>query len=283
MAEGMKSRGNTKYLPALFTTDRHLWYNMPPSRQRIIFSMETPIPQVEVDLLLAKVKAAMKKSGVAADDTIDGTRLVVIHPENWEVSLLVPYKDTKAAVVRKGVEKILFDLCGVERNCCDYFGRQTPKKDYEWYFRHPNVPRETYERLELEIEAELGDEVGMGLPTPGKIKSKSNVAFLSLAGQYFDAIAKGEKTTEYRMLNQYYCDKFFSPGVEKKFVKFNRGYKPGPENQMTFEIRDIVLVSERYEEIPVRDSNGKLRTSYSQIPRNFAPAKYGIKLGRRIS
>lgn len=240
----------------------------------------------EVETLLAKVKAEMSAVNFPAD-VIEGTRIVAIHPEYWEISLLVPYKSrfglVKAAVVRKAIDDILFNKCGANPDGCDYFGKQPPKKAYEWYFRHPNIPQEINDLIEAEIEAELGNEIGIGLPSPNRSKSKSDMAFMTIKDEFFREIESGLKTTEYRNLNQYYCDKLFPNGKQKKFVKFNRGYSAGAGNQMTFEIASIVIVSERGEEIPALDERGRVIDSYAQLPKNFAPSAYGIKLGRRIA
>lgn len=240
----------------------------------------------DVATLLTKVKAEMVSVRLPSD-VIEGTRIVVIHPEYWEISLLVPYKSrfglVRSTVWRKHIEDILFKRCGVNPDGCDYFGRQTPKKAYEWYFRHPNIPHEINDLIEAEIEAELGNEIGLGLPSPNKSKSKSDMAFMTIKDEFFREIESGLKTTEYRNLNQYYCDKLFPNGKQKKLVKFNRGYSAGAGNQMTFEIASIVIVSERGEEIPALDERGRVIDSYSQLPKNFAPSAYGIKLGRRIA
>ena len=242
--------------------------------------MQIDIPHAEVDTLLSKVKEFMSSFGFR-QETIDGTRIIVIHPENWEVSLLVPYNNTKAGETRKKIEGILFDKCGVECNCCDYFGKQKSKEAYEWYFRHPCTPQDVYDRLEMEIEQELGAEIGMGLPSPSGIKSISDTAFITIREEYFDAIARGDKKEEYRNLNQYYCDKFFSPGVPKRYLKINRGYKAGKDNQMIFEIKAINIVSEDGREIPAYNLHNRLITSFADLPDFFAPAAYGIVLGDR--
>lgn len=244
--------------------------------------MQIDIPKEEVEGLLARVKAQMEKYGIDRD-TIDETKVVAIHPSWWIVSLYVPYKRMRAADARKVIGKILFKNCGVDSEYCDYLGKQKEKGAYEWYFRHPNIPEDMAVRYDAELEAEQGEEIGMGIPYPSGSRSNSDTAFLSLKDEYFEAIRCGEKTTEYRNLNQYYCNKFFSPGVKKRYVKFNRGYLSGAENQMVFEIDDIVIVSDRWEECPAVDEYGKHIESYSQIPKNFAPAMYGIKLGKRVS
>ena len=245
--------------------------------------MQNDIPDHEVNGLLEKVKQQLLTTNILEKEALDATRIDVIHPENWEISLLVPADGKqKAGGVRKAVEKVLFGECGVDKSCCDYFGYQKAKGAFEWYFRHPNAPESVCERLEAEMEAELGGEIGLGLPSPKGFKSKTDTVFMTLKDEYFREIESGEKTIEYRMLNQYYCDKLLSPGVEKKFVKFNRGYESGKENQMMFEINDILLVSDRWRSIPARNEKGKPITSYTELPPRFAPAMYGISLGKRI-
>ena len=244
--------------------------------------MNNPIPQEELDSLLSVVKKEMKILGLH-QNLIDGARVVAIHPDYWEISLFVPSENTKASSIRKPIEWILRNACKVNMDYCAYFRPRKDRKEYEWYFRHPNIPQEINDLIEAEIDAEQGSEIGMGLPIPSGCKSKSDTAFLSLKDEWFNAIKNGEKTVEYRNLNQYYCDKFFSPGIKKKYVKLNRGYQGGSDNQMVFEIADIVIVSEMGDECPAVDDNGKHITSFSQLPSHFAPAMYGIKLGNRIS
>lgn len=244
--------------------------------------MQTPIPNEELESLLVRVKAQMFIAGFS-QSIIDGTRIVATNPNYWEVSIFVPYEKTKASVVRRQMENILFNICGIDSDCCDYFGKQKEERAYEWYFRHPNIPQDIADLIEAEIDAERGSEKDTGIPSPSGNESKIDTVFLSLKDKYFKAIQIGEKTTEYRNLNQYYCDKFFSPGVKKRFVKFNRGYLSGAENQMVFEIADIVFVNKKKEEFPTRDVNGNPISSDSQLPSTFSPVMYGIKLGNRIS
>lgn len=243
--------------------------------------MSEKIPQSEINSLLEKIKTAMLDKGIQKD-IIKKTTLIVIHPDDWEVSLLVPSEGVKISQIRKFIESILFKTCKVEERCCDYLGKSSDYKAFEWYFRHPNTPQDIYERLEQELEEELGSEIGMGLPVPAGFKSKSDTVFVTLKDVFYDAIDKGKKNVEYRLLNQYYCDKFFSPGIKKRFIKFNRGYQSGNENQMVFEIAQIMLVNEYGDAIPAHDEKGALIISYAQLPPNFAPCAYAIRLGRRV-
>ncbi len=244
--------------------------------------MSSSIPQEEVSAIENKIKSKMEESGLPKS-IIDNTVVEVIHPDNWEVSVFVPYNGIKVSELRKPMERILYECCGIERKCCDYMGKIAKRGALEWFFRHPNVPQDVYIRIEAEIEESLGNEIGLGLPCPSGMKSKSDIVFLSIKDEFFREIESGVKMEEYRNLNQYYCDKFFSPGVKKRFVKFNRGYLGGEGNQMVFEIDRINLVNDYGSEIPAYDANGKLIVSYSQLPDNFAPAAYGIVLGERVS
>lgn len=242
----------------------------------------TAIPQTEVDSLLLRIKALMFTEGFSKE-TIDGTRIEIIHPNDWEISLYVPYRNTKPSFVRRTIDRILFKECGVSEENCEYYGKIKAESAYEWYFRHPNIPSGIAARIDAEIEAEENEDVDVDIPSPNGFQSKTDTVFLSLKDEFFEKIKNGEKTTEYRNLNQYYCDKLFSPGVKKRFVKFNRGYLSGPENQMVFEIADIVFVSDVWNEQPTSDEKGVLITSRSNIPIDFVPVMYGIKLGRRVS
>lgn len=245
--------------------------------------MTKHITEEDVSALLEHIKDLMGKTLSFRKETIEGTHIKIIHPEYWEVSLLIPYANTNAKETRRIIEGIMFNECGIEKGCCDYFGRQSNKKAYEWYFRHPQTPVEVREQIELEIEAEEETDLLEEIPEPTKESPKSDTAFLALDFQFFDEIASGKKTKEYRALNQYYCDKFFAGGTMKRFVKFNRGYQSGAGNQMIFEIEDIQLVNSEYEMTPVRDEKGKWIVSESQLPFGFIPIMYGLILGKRIS
>ena len=248
--------------------------------------MENPIPKFEIDSLLSRVKAEMS-SAKFPQDIIDKTRIKVIHPDYWEISLFVPSQSSttpiRSAHLRKNVQGILFKRCNVDSDTCNYFGKGHSKTEYEWYFRHPNIPKEINDLIEAEIKEEESCDGEVTLPKPTILKSKSDTAFITLEDRFYKAIESGKKTVEYRELNQYYCNKFFPAGVMKKFVKINRGYQSGSANQMTFEISDIVLVGLDGTECHTMGGDGKYDSNYLQMPKGFKPIKYGIKLGRRIA
>lgn len=245
--------------------------------------MQIDIPNHEVNDFLMKVYQQILATNLFEKETLKDLAAYVVRPEDWELSLFVPRNGKqKASVVRQAVEKILLEECGVDRSRCEYFGYQKDMMAYEWYLRHPNTPKDICERVDAEFEEEPDGEAESELPIPNGFESKTDTVFMTLKDECFKAIESGEKKVEYRRLNQYYCDKLLSPGVPKKFVKFNRGYKSGKENQMTFEIKDILLVSDKWREIPARNAAGKPIMSYSELPPRFAPAMYGISLGKRV-
>ena len=248
--------------------------------------MASQIPQEEVDSLLANVRREMSIKTLPSD-IISGTVIKVIHPKYWEISLFVPIKSkeisVKASTLRKCINDIL-PMCGVDMETCDYFGREHDRSYYEWYFRHPNIPDEINDIIEAEIEAELGEEKSSYVPIPSMTSvSHTDTVFLTLKDKFFKEIESGSKTVEYRNINQYYCDKFFSSGVKKKFVKLNRGYQSGKENQMVYEIENISAVGSNGSQYQVVSKEGDYVLDQNRLPKNFFPACYAIKLGKRIS
>lgn len=233
-------------------------------------------------LIKSVVIGIMAEAGMPID-SLNKCRVEIIHPHNWEVALYVPcVKGLSVRNIKSCVEEGLFKILLVEEECCDYLGRNVDKNYLVWYFRHPKVPQSTYARLEAEIEMALGNDVAFEFPKPSGIKSKSEYVFMTLKEEFYAAIENGDKDIEYRNFNQYYCDKFFSPGVKKKYIRFNRGYKSGKENQMVFAIDYIMLLDNQGHSYPAI-ANGKLITSLNQLPPGFVPAMYGIRLRGRVS
>lgn len=247
--------------------------------------IEDRISDEEVAEFLEESKNAMLEARLP-EEIAKGARIEIVHPEYWEVKLFVPMPKTrtmKAAEVRKAVEKAIFGKCGVRDDECDYIPPRRPKNECGWYFNHPAMPQVVRESIWREKEEAYGSEIGLGLPIPSGAKSKSDTAFITVKDEYYREIESGRKTTEFRMLNQYYCDKFFSPGVKKRFVKINRGYQSGEGNQMVFEIAGIDIVSyDGLKAVSAVDEEGKPLDSFSKLPRDFAPAEYAIHLGKRI-
>ena len=241
--------------------------------------MSNSIPQTHIDNLLEQVKKELQKKGLPTD-VVDSIYSETINPECWEIN--VPYSKIKAAQIRKPMEDVLYKQCGVDERYCDYYGKQGDTKSFVWFLRHPQTPQEICDKIDAEIEEHLGEEISFGLPIPGNVKSNTDTAFITIRDIFFKQIKEGVKTCEYRNINQYYCDKFFSPGVQKKYIKINNGYLTGEENQMLFEIQDIVFMDEHGNEHPARDNKGNPIYDFNHIAKGFVPACYCIKLGNRI-
>lgn len=161
------------------------------------------------------------------------------------------------------------------------------KRTWVWKFYHPECPdqflalTEKMERgevkaVDLHAFAEDGEEEERKFITPTP-KEGGNCAFLVLKKEYYDLIASGEKTAEYRDYNEYYVNKLLSHKV--KYVKLNLGYKSSVS--MTYAIADIAYVGDDCEtEISCYKDGGELRTENEMggvVPRYFK-----IALGKRV-
>ena len=103
----------------------------------------------------------------------------------------------------------------------------------------------------------------------GAIRSKSGEGYFVLAGEYFDEINAGRKTTEYRDLTP----RNLSKSIGIKTVKLQRGYgRPGqPPEQMRFEVKSVGLL----------DADDRECDPYN-IPDGFIATTIAIHLGKRI-
>lgn len=112
------------------------------------------------------------------------------------------------------------------------------------------------------------------IPIPPPPKKCSSEVFLTLAYKYYDAIKRGEKTTEYRDYTPNWVKKLLSHPI--KTVKFQRGYGgPGhaePE-QMVFEVKKIWLY----------ESETDTKGDPENPPEGILPEMLAIDLGNRIS
>lgn len=99
----------------------------------------------------------------------------------------------------------------------------------------------------------------------GAIRSKSGEGFFVLEGKYYDQIATGEKTTEYRDISP----RNLSKSIGIKTVKLQRGYKKA---QMRYMVESVKLM----------DANGRECDPYN-IPAGFIATTIAIHLGKRIA
>ena len=99
----------------------------------------------------------------------------------------------------------------------------------------------------------------------GRLRVKSADGYLVLAGKFYDAIASGEKTVEYRDFTEYNLKRT----IGLKTIRFNRGYvKDAP--QMKWEVAKVALV----------DGEGQ-ECEPMNVPDGFNPTTIAIHLGKR--
>jgi len=217
-------------------------------------------------------------------------RIETVNPEDWSVSLFIGKGDVGERKLQSIVRRF-FEDTGVDEDRWIYFGDLNRKDEYEWYFTHPDVPKDVIERMdadeidEEQIEAEITTSPieKTSLPKPSG-SAKGDSCFLVLQGTFYREIEHGFKTVEYREIKPYYCDKFFGREQPLKKVKFQLGYsgKDGktPE-QMEFEVKEVTLVDDGLQSIPALLKSGK-PIEEKDLPKGFHPTMYGIVLGKRL-
>lgn len=129
------------------------------------------------------------------------------------------------------------------------------------------------EARESDADEYDGDEAWMreladGIKS-GEVRSKSGEGYFVLAGEPFDEIKSGEKTTEYRDITP----RNLSMSIGIRTVKIQRGYgHPGqPPAQMRFEVQSVGFL----------DAN-KCECDPYDIPEGFIATTIAIHLGKRI-
>lgn len=103
----------------------------------------------------------------------------------------------------------------------------------------------------------------------GEVRSKSGEGYFVLAGEPFDEIKSGEKTTEYRDITP----RNLSMSIGIRTVKIQRGYghPVQPPAQMRFEVQSVGFL----------DAN-KCECDPYDIPEGFIATTIAIHLGKRI-
>lgn len=239
---------------------------------------------IPIDNLIEKLKTFLERKGLSSLDC----KITIENENDWSLILSSPFDGD---IIEPFLEEI-----GVDENRCVFFGLNPDTKNYEWYFTHPETPSDILAGIDdesdrRELEEDEQDETSECLeanpqiPIPKRQKTGGDTCFLVLQRIYFEDIESGEKTVEFRELNQYYADKLLGKENPLRFVKFQLGYGgPGHQTprQMVFEIESIVLVDDFMDEFPAYRNDG-IPTTNEDVPSDFCPTMYGIKLGARIS
>ena len=109
----------------------------------------------------------------------------------------------------------------------------------------------------------------------------SDTVYSPLKYEWYDKISSGEKTVEYKSLTRYWLSRLVR-GVDggqfafPRYIRFQRGYggpgRPRPE-QMTFEIKAVMLSDEKLAERPIAET----------VEEGYEPVYFAIVLGKRIA
>ncbi len=122
------------------------------------------------------------------------------------------------------------------------------------------------------------NSIDKSVPTvPENPSSKPPVTevFLTLAYQFYDAIARGEKLVEYREFKPRWVNSLLTGDL--KTVKFQRGYTP---QQMRWEVSGIGVIDIYGKEIPAFTPDGKMNPE--GMSDDFTPQYIAIHLGKKI-
>jgi hypothetical protein len=260
--------------------------------------MPRKITRTDCDNLLEKFRTFLARFSFPSA----GCRINIDSEDDWSITLAVPQPNfgCRRCSVDGADDYVsrFFSEIGVDEERSVFFGLDDESKCLEWYFTHPDTPKDVIARMDAEDEKREKEEIESRkrleedksknakpgiVPIPMKQNVGRDECFLVLKKCYFDDIKSGDKTVEFREVNQYYADKLLGKEKPLKFVKFQLGYGgPGhaaPE-QMKFEIDSIVLVDDFMDEFPAY-TNG-VPTASEDLPKGFNPTMYGIKLGQRV-
>lgn len=233
--------------------------------------------------LLDRIKAAFARQGIPSESIW----LELSNSNWWAVSLFLPYRGLTLKKVNSIVKRVLVNDVGVDKNRIDCYGKDEERQACEWYFMPPGVSKEIQDAIDkaiyYQLQQEGDDDFGLGIPIPNKTKDTGEIPLLVLPEELYRKIESGEKRIDYRNLVTYYCDMFFGTGKMVKAVRFQFGIlgeSGGEPEQMTWEVKDIMLVSEHGKMAPAM-TDGEMST-FKNLPRVFPPVAYAIILGSRL-
>lgn len=262
--------------------------------------MAKKITEDHCENILTKLKSFLERNHLPFPES--GCVVSIVDDEDWSVMLSIPLENMECRDCNEnavnGLVGRFFDEIGVDEERWVFFGADEESRCLEWYFTHPDTPREVLERMDADDlvkeseetesrrrleEMKATGEVRHEIPVPNRQKASGDSCFLVLRKCHFDEIASGDKSVEFRELNQYYADKLLGKDRPLRFVKFQLGYGGrghARPSQMTFAIDSIVLVDDYMDEFPAH-VDGK-PTATDDLPEGFNPTMYGIKLGQRV-
>ena len=238
------------------------------------------LTEATCQVLLERIKSKLTEFG------LDPNRasIRIDDEDTWDIALLIEAKGMRIKQVDPKVTKMLVRDFNVKEADLCFFGRNLDNM-YEWSFINPDIPAANLGcRRDKNRAMALRYGGRPELPTPLNTVPASNHAFMVMKKVYYRMIESGEKTREYRTLNQYYCDKLFGTGKPVSTVCLQLGYSNplgGRPEQMTWEVKDILLARDDEDRTFPTIKDGRFVT-IEELPDDFNPDLYAIVLGRRI-
>ena len=216
------------------------------------------------------VRAALTKREV-----LEPVRFEVWNARDWTVFLVIGQKRLADSLLDKAVSA--FEDLGLTDDGWYGGGYDRKRKGHPFVIFHPRIPKAVMDRIDREEEGDEQEEDALRRAEvkrlieelrAGKLRSNSDDGFLVLAGEFYDAIERGEKTVERRAFTTYNLRRT----IGLRTIRLQRGYgRPGcPPKQMRFHVRGVRLA----------DAEGRECDPFA-VPTGFEPAEIDVHLGTR--
>lgn len=216
------------------------------------------------------------RDALAKREVLEPVRFEVWNARDWTILLVIGQKHLPNSILDKAVSA--FEDLGLTDD--DWFGGgfDRKRKGHPFVIFHPRIPKAVMDRIDREEENDEQEEDATRRAElqrliedlrAGKLRSNSDDGFLVLAGEFYDAIERGEKTVERRAFTAYNLKRT----VGLRTVRLQRGYgRPGrPPKQMRFHVRGVRLA----------DAEGRACDPLA-VPAGFEPVEIDVHLGTRV-
>lgn len=216
------------------------------------------------------VRAALTKREV-----LEPVRFDVWNARDWTVFLVIGQKRLPDSLLDKAVSA--FEDLGLTDDGWYGGGFDRKLNGHPFVIFHPRIPKAVMDRIDREEEDDEQKEDALRRTEvqrliedlkAGKLRSNSDDGFLVLAGEFYDAIERGEKTVERRALTAYNLKRT----IGLRTIRLQRGYgRSGcPPKQMRFRVRSVRLA----------DAEGRECDPFA-VPAGFEPVEIEVCLGTR--
>lgn len=215
------------------------------------------------------------KDALTRRDVLEPVRFEVWNARDWTVILVIGQKHLPDSLLDKAVSA--FEDLGLTDDGWYGGGYDRRLKGHPFVIFHPRIRKAIMDRIDREEENDKQEEDASRRAElqrliedlrAGKLRSNSDDGFLVLAGEFYDAIERGEKAVERRAFTAYNLRRT----IGLRTIRLQRGYgRPGcPPKQMRFQVRDVRLA----------DAEG-CECDPLVVPAGFEPVEIDVYLGTR--